>query len=52
MPTTTECERNAELSKLANETKEIYAKIALLELANEYRARLNRMEARSAFEAT
>jgi hypothetical protein len=53
MPMTTECERNAELClKLANETKEIYAKIALLELANEYRAQANRMEARSAFEAT
>ena len=37
MPTTKECERNAELClKLASETKEIYAKIALVELAKEY----------------
>ena len=51
MPTTKECERNAELClKLASETKEIYAKIALLELAKEYRARADHMEARSARE--
>jgi predicted negative regulator of RcsB-dependent stress response len=50
MPTTKECEHNAELClKLASETKEIYAKIALLELAKEYRARTH-MEARSARE--
>jgi hypothetical protein len=36
-PTTKECERNAELClKLARETKEIYAKIALLELAKDW----------------
>jgi predicted negative regulator of RcsB-dependent stress response len=51
MPTTKECERNAELClKLASETKEIYAKIALLELAKVYRARTDHMEARSARE--
>jgi hypothetical protein len=39
MPTTTECQRNAELCLwLASKTEEIYAKIALLELANEFRA--------------
>ena len=39
MPTMNECQHNAELClKLASETKEIYAKIALLELAKEFRA--------------
>ena len=39
MPTTNECQHNAELClRLASETKEIYAKIALLELAKEFRA--------------
>ena len=39
MPTTNECQHNAELCLwLASETKEIYAKIALLELAKEFRA--------------
>jgi hypothetical protein len=39
MPTTKECQHNAELClRLASETKEIYAKLALLELAKEFRA--------------
>jgi hypothetical protein len=39
MPTTQECQHNAELCRwLASQTKEIYAKIALLELAKEFRA--------------
>ena len=47
MPTTKECQRNAELClKLANETKEIYAKVALLELAKEFSVRAEHMEAR------
>ena len=51
MPTTKECERNAELClKLASETKEIYAKIALLEFARDYCARADHVEARSARE--
>ena len=38
MPTTNECQHNAELClKLASETKEFYAKIALLELGKEFR---------------
>ena len=39
MPTTKECQHNAELClRLASETKEIYAKLALLELAKKFRA--------------
>ena len=39
MPTTNECQQNAELClRLASETKELYAKIALFELAKEYPA--------------
>lgn len=39
MPTTKECQHNAELClMLASETKEIYAKLALVELAKEFRA--------------
>ena len=39
MPTMNECQHNAELClKLASETKEFYAKIALFELAKEFRA--------------
>jgi hypothetical protein len=39
IPTPNECERNAELCLwLASQTKEIYAKIALLELAKEFSA--------------
>ena len=39
MPTTQECQHNAELCRwLASQTKEIYAKIALLELAKEFHA--------------
>ena len=42
MPTMNECQHNAELClKLASETKEFYAKIALFELAKEFRARSN-----------
>jgi hypothetical protein len=45
MRTTDECQRNAELCLwLARQTKEIYAKIALLELANEFRALAERSE--------
>jgi hypothetical protein len=39
MPATKECQHNAALClRLASETKEIYAKLALLELAEEFRA--------------
>ena len=39
MPTTKECQHNAELClRLASETKEIYAKLTLHELAKEFRA--------------
>jgi hypothetical protein len=39
MPTSKECRYHAEeCLKLASETKEIYAKMALIELANEFRA--------------
>ena len=45
MPTTNECKHNAELClKLASETSELYAKIALLELAQEFRAIAERSE--------
>ena len=45
MPTTNECKHNAELClKLASETTELYAKIALLELAQEFRAIAERSE--------
>jgi hypothetical protein len=39
MPTTKECRHNAKLClMLASETKEIYAKTALIELAKDFRA--------------
>jgi hypothetical protein len=39
MPTTKECRHNAEIClMLASETTEIYAKMALIELATEFRA--------------
>ena len=39
MPATKECQHNAALClRLASETKEIYAKLALLELAKKFRA--------------
>jgi hypothetical protein len=39
MPTMNECQHKAELClRLASETKEFYAKIALFELAKEFRA--------------
>jgi hypothetical protein len=45
LPTTNECQRNAELClKLASETKEIHAKIALLEMAKEFSERAERSE--------
>ena len=38
MPTTKECRHNAEICLiLASETEEIYAKMALIELAKEFR---------------
>ena len=45
MPTTNECRHNAEMClMLARETKEIYAKMALIELANEFRAMAGHLE--------
>jgi hypothetical protein len=45
MPMTNECQRNADLCVwLARQTKEIYAKIALFELANEFRALADRSD--------
>jgi hypothetical protein len=45
MPTPKECRHHAEeCLKLASETKEIYAKMALIELANEFRAMAGHLE--------
>ena len=45
MPTAKECRYNAEIClKLANETSEIYAKNALIELAEEFRALARHLE--------
>jgi len=45
MTTAKECRHNAEIClKLARETSEIYAKMALIELAKEFRAVANRLE--------
>ncbi len=45
MPTAKECRNNAEIClKLANETREIYAKNALIELAEEFRALARHLE--------
>lgn len=45
MPTAKECQYNAEIClKLADETREIYAKKALIELAEEFRALANHLE--------
>jgi hypothetical protein len=48
MPTAKECRYNAEIClKLADETSEIYAKNALIELAEEFRALARHLEHRS-----
>jgi hypothetical protein len=48
MPTPKECRYNAEMClKLADETREIYAKKALIELAEEFRALATHLEHRS-----
>jgi hypothetical protein len=45
MPTPKECRHHAEeCMKLAGETSEIYAKMALIELANEFRAMAEYLE--------
>jgi hypothetical protein len=45
MPTPKECRYNAEIClKLADETREIYVKKALIELAEEFRALARRLE--------
>ena len=45
MPTAKECRYNAEMClKLADETREIYAKKALIELAEEFRALAGHLE--------
>ena len=45
MPNPEECRYHAEeCLKLASETKEIYAKMALIELANEFRAMAEYLE--------
>jgi hypothetical protein len=45
MPTPKECQYNAEIClKLANETREIYVKNALIELAEEFRALARHLE--------
>jgi len=45
MPTPKECRHNAEICiKLADETREIYAKKALIELAEEFRALASHLE--------
>jgi hypothetical protein len=45
MPTAKECRHHAaECLKLAGETQEIYAKMALIELANEFRAMAGHLE--------
>jgi hypothetical protein len=47
MPTPKECRHNAEICrKLARQTSEIYAKMALIELANEFRAMAESLERR------
>jgi hypothetical protein len=47
MPTTNECRYNAEIClMLARETKEIYAKMALIELAREFRIQAEDLERR------
>ena len=47
MPTTKECRHNAEIClMLASETTEIYAKMALIELATEFRALAELLERR------
>jgi hypothetical protein len=45
MPTPKECRYNAEIClKLADETREIYARSALIELAEEFRALARHLE--------
>jgi hypothetical protein len=45
MPTAKECRYNAEIClKLADETREIYARSALIELAEEFRALAKHLE--------
>ena len=45
MPTAKECRFNAEIClKLADETREIYARSALIELAEEFRALARHLE--------
>jgi hypothetical protein len=47
MPTTNECRHNAEICLvLARDTKEIYAKMALIELAREFRILAEDLERR------
>jgi hypothetical protein len=47
MPTTKECRHNAEICLiLASETEEIYAKMALIELAKEFRVLAEDLERR------
>jgi hypothetical protein len=47
MPTTNECRHNAEIClMLARETKEIYAKMALIELATKFRTLAEDVERR------
>ena len=47
MPTTKECRHNAEIClMLASETAEIYAKMALIELATEFRVLAEDLERR------
>jgi len=49
MPTPKECRQHAEeCLRLANETSQIYARQALLELAAEFHEIANQLEARSA----
>jgi hypothetical protein len=48
MPTPREYRHNAEVClKLVNETKEIYAKVALIELAAEFRSMAEHLERRA-----
>jgi hypothetical protein len=48
MPTPKECRNNAEICrKLARQTNEIYAKMALIELANEFRTMAEALERRA-----
>jgi hypothetical protein len=54
MPTPKECRHNAEICiKLADETREIYAKKALIELAEEFRVKAlgARQQKRSLYDA-